>query len=187
LTVLGVVRVIDGSVRVDGDNSEGAFTEIAASAERSEAPASLSTKTAIPSYVSTTPPPTRVTVVAAALIAGGHLLAARRRSPPSLAGHWELPGGKVEPHENDATALARELREELAIYATIGPVLGRTSINPTTTLTIYLCTHFNGVPTLGDDHDELRWVHADNLTDLNWLEADRLLLPVLIAHLTPSP
>lgn len=135
----------------------------------------------------TTPPPTPVTVVGAALIIDGRLLAARRRHPPSLAGHWELPGGKVEPRENDVTALARELREELAIQATIGPLLGRTLINPTTTLAIYLCTHFTGVPTLGDDHDELRWVNADNLTDLNWLAADRLLLPVLIPHLTPSP
>ena len=134
-----------------------------------------------------TTPPIRVTVVGAALIVDRRLLAARRRHPPSLVGHWELPGGKVEPGENDATALARELREELAIQATIGPVLGRTSINPTTTLAIYLCTHFTGVPTLGDDHDELRWVHAANLTDLNWLEADRLLLPVVITHLKPSP
>lgn len=139
----------------------------------------------IPSYISTTPPP--VTVVGAALIVNGRLLAARRRHPPSLAGRWELPGGKVEPREKDATALARELREELAIEASIGPELGRTSINPATTLAVYLCTHFTGVPTLGEDHDELRWVHADNLAALNWLDADRRLLPVVIAHLTPAP
>jgi 8-oxo-dGTP diphosphatase len=140
-----------------------------------------------PSHPSMTSPPTPVVVVGAALIVAGRLLAARRSHPASLAGHWELPGGKVEPGEGDAKALARELHEELAIHATIGPLLGRTPINSTTTLAIYLCTQFTGKPTLGDDHDELRWVRANNVTDLNWLEADRLLLPVLIAHLTPSP
>lgn len=50
-------------------------------------------------------------------------LICRRRSPGRHAGLWELPGGKVEPGETVAMALRRELREELAVAAQVGPLL----------------------------------------------------------------
>lgn len=63
-----------------------------------------------------------VTVVCAAILDGGWLLAARRTGPPALAGGWELPGGKVEPGEEELAALVRECREELGIlYLARGP------------------------------------------------------------------
>ena len=50
----------------------------------------------------------------------GRFLLTSRPVGKVYAGHWEFPGGKVEPGETVEQALRRELHEELGI--TIGPV-----------------------------------------------------------------
>jgi 8-oxo-dGTP diphosphatase len=53
--------------------------------------------------------------------AQGRFLLTSRPPGKVYAGHWEFPGGKLEPGENVEQALRRELHEELGI--TIGPAL----------------------------------------------------------------
>jgi 8-oxo-dGTP diphosphatase len=64
------------------------------------------------------PPP--ITEVAAAVLTqpDGRVLLAQRPPGKPYAGYWEFPGGKVEPGESLAAALARELHEELGIVVT---------------------------------------------------------------------
>jgi 8-oxo-dGTP diphosphatase len=50
----------------------------------------------------------------------GSFLMARRPPGKLYSGYWEFPGGKVEPGESPAAAIARELHEELGIDIT-GP------------------------------------------------------------------
>jgi len=64
-------------------------------------------------------------VVAAIVERDGKVLVCRRRDDQSHPGKWEFPGGKVEPDESFEIALARELREELAIEATVGEEITR--------------------------------------------------------------
>ena len=112
-------------------------------------------------------------VVAGALISGPLLLVAQRARPPELAGLWELPGGKVAAGESDATALARELHEELGVDVTVGPRIGLdVALNATTTLRAYRVTQIGGA-LHPNDHRALQWISADELDALPWVPADR--------------
>jgi 8-oxo-dGTP diphosphatase len=66
----------------------------------------------------------RTVVVAAAIVVeGGRVLLTQRKAGSHLAGAWEFPGGKVEAGEDPRAALARELREEIGIEATVGEIV----------------------------------------------------------------
>jgi 8-oxo-dGTP diphosphatase len=119
-----------------------------------------------------------VAVVGAALLRDDppRVLASRRTEPPRLAGLWEFPGGKVEPGETDEQALLRELREELGIEAVVGARLGPDlPIGETAVLRVYLARIVSGELALVD-HDEHRWLTADELGDVPWIPVD---LPVI--------
>ncbi len=128
-------------------------------------------------------------VVGAAVVRGGRVLAARRTRPAPAAGRWELPGGGVEDGEDEAAALARECREELALDVVVGAPVGEEVPLPGgRVLRIRWCTT-EGEPT-PSEHDALAWVGPDELDDLDWLPADRLVLPALAAALRgtrPTP
>src|SRR5512142_2373992 len=65
------------------------------------------------------------TVVAALLVENNRLLICQRSAAGEFPGKWEFPGGKMEPGEQAAQALRRELEEELGIAAEIGEELWR--------------------------------------------------------------
>ncbi|HEY0945567.1 MAG TPA: (deoxy)nucleoside triphosphate pyrophosphohydrolase [Opitutaceae bacterium] len=54
-----------------------------------------------------------IPVVCALIERDGRVLVAQRPPHKHLGLKWEFPGGKVEPGEEPAAALAREIREEL--------------------------------------------------------------------------
>ena len=123
-------------------------------------------------------------MVGAAVVRDGRVLACRRTQPPRLAGLWEFPGGKVEPGEDDATALVRELREELRVEVAVGAQLGADlPIGTTAVLRVYVCALVSGEPALVD-HDEHRWLGADELLDVPWIPVDLPLVQWLRDHLT---
>lgn len=72
------------------------------------------------------PRKSELTVVAALILRDSKVLVCQRHRDDSHGLQWEFPGGKVEPGEIPQEALARELREELGIEATIGKELFRT-------------------------------------------------------------
>lgn len=108
------------------------------------------------------------------------MLAARRTFPAEAAGRWEFPGGKVEPGESPEAALVREIREELACsIAVTGWLPGEIPINGGRhVLTVATAELVDGEP-VPHEHDEVRWLGADELGSVDWLEPD---VPFL-AHL----
>lgn len=64
-----------------------------------------------------------VRVVAAVIEREDRYLIAQRLEKAVFALHWEFPGGKVEPGEDDATALRREILEELDARVEVGDLL----------------------------------------------------------------
>lgn len=107
------------------------------------------------------------------------VLASRRRHPPALAGRWEFPGGKVEPGEDDLTAVRREIAEELGIAITVhGPLgdqLPMIGVGHTGFWQPFLAVA-HGEPQL-IDHAEHRWLAAAELDELPWLTSDVPVLP----------
>jgi 8-oxo-dGTP diphosphatase len=120
-----------------------------------------------------------VIVVGAAILDGHRLLAARRTEPVALAGGWELPGGKVEPGEDDLAALVRECREELGIVIAPGLRIGGDWVmSGDALLRVWTATVAEGIPQALEDHSEVRWLEPGQWFDVAWLAAD---LPVVSA------
>jgi 8-oxo-dGTP diphosphatase len=128
-------------------------------------------------------------VVAAVIERSGRILAARRTEPPALAGLWEFPGGKVEPGESDAAALARECREELGVKVEIGERIGPEYLTPNGAMRVltYRARITEGEPATLESHDALRWVRpgSPEAAELPWLPGDLLILDALIAPNLP--
>jgi 8-oxo-dGTP diphosphatase len=126
--------------------------------------------------------PPRV-VVGAAIVRDRCVLTCRRTAPPSAAGRWELPGGKVEPGETPEAALVREVREELGVGLAIRHWLAEeVPITDALVLRVAVATLVEGEPR-PVEHDQVRWLTAAELDDVDWLDPDRPFLAEIRAHL----
>ena len=109
----------------------------------------------------------------AAILRDGALLLIRRKRPPE-AGHWGLPGGKVDPFEPVPAAAAREIHEELGIVIEptrllcvvdhIDRVGGEHWVAP-----VYLVDRFAGDPAV---------LEPDALAEMGWFRLDALPAPL---------
>lgn len=120
----------------------------------------------------------------AALLRGGRLLAGCRADPPELAGWWELPGGKVEPGEDEITALRRECREELGIdVCPLRRLGGDWPIADGVVLHVWTAQTADDVPPQPIRHRELRWLAVHELYDVAWLPPDLPIIGEIAAHM----
>ena len=122
----------------------------------------------------------RLLVVGAAIVRRTRLLAQQRRYPAEAAGRWELPGGRVEEGETEHEAVARECREELGITVLPARRVGEDVALPEGVLRVYAAVPADPAATPRSlEHRQVRWVGSPELAELDWLEADRALVPAL--------
>jgi 8-oxo-dGTP diphosphatase len=125
-------------------------------------------------------------IVAAIIVMDGRVLACERSAPPEVAGRWEFPGGKVEPGESDAAALARECAEELGVRVRVGARVGPDVplAHGRAVLRVFRVELLDGGVPRALEHAAMRWLGADELMSVPWLPADAPIvaeLPALLA------
>jgi 8-oxo-dGTP diphosphatase len=125
-------------------------------------------------------------VVGAALVDDRRRVLVAQRGSGPLAGRWEFPGGKVEPGESELSALIRECAEELGIVIAPQAFLGEVPLDGVvaggtpgaSTLRVFWGRITSG-ELVAHEHTEVRWLRGDELEDLDWIAADRPLLPAV--------
>ena len=119
-----------------------------------------------------------IQVVAALLFHDGKLFATQR-GYGDWKDYWEFPGGKIEQGETPREALAREIREELDIEVDVSDHICDVEYDyPAFHLSMqcFRCGMADGEPKLLE-HEAARWLGRKELDSVNWLPADRIILP----------
>lgn len=113
--------------------------------------------------------------VAAAVIRNGDKFLATQRGYGDYKDGWEFPGGKIEEGETPEKALEREIREELGAEIIAGDLLVTVEHDyPGFHLSMQCfwaeLSDGSGLKLL--EHEDARWLGADELDMVNWLPAD---------------
>jgi 8-oxo-dGTP diphosphatase len=123
-----------------------------------------------------TAPPIRV--AAGILTRGGRILICQRNHSDAYGLQWEFPGGKIRDGESPPEALKRELEEELAVNAEIGPEVFRLRHNyPDRYVEVgfYRVDSFRGEPA-NVVFEAIAWAARSELAGYRFLEADQELV-----------
>ena len=132
-------------------------------------------------------PRKRTLVVAGLMTDGERVLITQRRADQALPLKWEFPGGKVEPGEAPAAALARELAEEIGVTVEVGriwDVLFHAYPTFDLVMLVYACRITAGDARAVEVAD-VRWVPRAELPAWDILPADRPLVDRLVSEGPP--
>jgi 8-oxo-dGTP diphosphatase len=120
-----------------------------------------------------------ITVAAGILKRNGRILICQRMRTGAFPLQWEFPGGKVEVGEDAESCLKRELSEELAIEADIGPEVSAFHyVYPNgfeVNLVFFQVDRFSGA-LANQAFEQILWVEPRELLNYDFLEADRSLV-----------
>lgn len=121
-------------------------------------------------------------VVAALIWQGERFMICQRPAHKARGLLWEFVGGKLEPGETKAEALARECREELDLEVAVGELFMEVEhVYPDMTvhLSLFHCTVTEGVPKMLE-HQDLRWIRVEEIPQYEFCPADVEILERLM-------
>ncbi len=121
-----------------------------------------------------------VEVVAALIWRQGRFLICQRPPHKARGLLWEFVGGKVEPGETKAEALARECREELDIELAVGePFMEVTHAYPDITVHLTLLHAVAAGEPRMLEHVALAWITPEEIPQYDFCPADTAILEKL--------
>ena len=113
-------------------------------------------------------------VTCAIITREGKILICQRSSTMNLPLKWEFPGGKVEPGEDDAATIVREIKEELhldiEVVKRLRPVehdYPKFRIRLVPFVAHVICGELRL-----EEHADAKWVAAGELDQYDWAPAD---------------
>ncbi|MBO1271657.1 8-oxo-dGTP diphosphatase MutT [Shewanella sp. 4t3-1-2LB] len=127
----------------------------------------------------------RVHVAVGVIIRDQQILLAKRHGHLHQGGKWEFPGGKVEAGEDTATALNRELQEEVGLTVTqCAPFMQLSYDYPDKQvfLDIMTVTEFSG-EAAGIEGQQIAWVDIAALPQYQFPDANMPILTKILKEL----
>ncbi len=118
--------------------------------------------------------------VVAAIIRKDNQVLSTQRGYGEFQGLWEFPGGKIELGEAHKDTLKREIREELSVDVEVGDFLHTIEYDYSNfhlTMHCYRCSLDQKIELT--EHVSSRWLDKDELYEVEWLDADISLIPLI--------
>ncbi len=124
------------------------------------------------------------TVSAAIIVENKKILCVQRNKGKYdyISYKYEFPGGKLEEGENEEDALKREISEELNLEIDVAEkflVVTHEYLDFDLTMHSYLCKA-NTEQLVLKEHIDAKWLHKNELIELDWAAADLPIVSKLI-------
>jgi 8-oxo-dGTP diphosphatase len=111
---------------------------------------------------------------------GRCLMVRRSKHNQSFVGLWEWPGGKVDPGEDFATAIRREVAEETGLVVEITGLVDAIDLKLPKVNVILLCMEtrlvISGKVELSEEHDAFAWVSPADMSRYDYLPSHAAMM-----------